>query len=126
VLGLLRGEPPPAPPPPPPPPPPLPYDCSHLFIAIDVAHFGDPATVRAAATAAGERIRSGKRAPGVAQLFAPGEREWRQRQGAVGQVHLTPAVAELLTRLAREMRVSAVPLARDDEHPVQETGHAQA
>src|SRR5262249_57603081 len=39
----------------------VPYDCSHLFIAIDVAHFGDPAAFRAAATAAPARIRAGPR-----------------------------------------------------------------
>ena len=104
----------------------VPYDCSHLFIAIDLAHFGDPAALRAAAAAAADRVRSGKRAPGVAQLFAPGEPEWRRRQGAAGQVHLAPAVAEMLTRMARELRVSAAPLAPDDEQSTQEPGHAQA
>ena len=104
----------------------VPYDSSHLFIAIDVAHFGDPATVRAIAAVAAERIRSGKRAPGVSQLFAPGEPEWRKRERAAGQVNLTPAVAAMLTRAAREMRVSAMPLARDDEQSMQEPGHAEA
>ena len=93
--------------------PAIPYDCSHLFIAIDVAHFGDPATVRAAAAAAAARIRSG-------------QPEWRRRESAAGQVRLTPAVAEMLTRMARELRVSAMPIARDDEPSIQEPGHAQA
>jgi LDH2 family malate/lactate/ureidoglycolate dehydrogenase len=104
----------------------VPYDSSHLFIAIDVAHFGDAATIRSAATAAADRIRSGKRAPGVAQLFAPGEPEWRRQASAAGQVTLTPAVVQMLTRMARELRVSAVPLAQDDEEPMEGTGHAQA
>lgn len=91
----------------------IPYDSSHLFIAIDVAHFGDPATIRAAAGAAAERIRSGKRSSGVTQLFAPGEPEWRRHQSAAGQVRLTPAVADMLTRMARELGVSAMPLALD-------------
>src|SRR5262249_8515300 len=67
--------------------PAVPYDCSHLFIAIDIAHFGDPATIRAVAGAAAERVRSGKRAPGVSQLYAPGEPEWRRHESAAGQVH---------------------------------------
>lgn len=92
----------------------VPYDCSHLFIAIDVAHFGDPALFRAASAAAAERLRGGKRAPGVTQLYAPGEPEWRKRQAAGGQVRLDPAVAAMLVRFAREMLVSAVPLAPDD------------
>jgi hypothetical protein len=59
-------------------------------------------------------------------LFAPGEPEWRKRENAAGQVHLSPAVAQMLTRLARELRVSAMPLAADDERSIQEPGHAQA
>jgi LDH2 family malate/lactate/ureidoglycolate dehydrogenase len=104
----------------------IPYDSSHLFIAIDIAHFGDPAAVKSAAGAAAERIRSGKRAPGVAQLFAPGEPEWRRQASAAGQVTLTPPVVDMLTRMARELRVSALPLAQDDEEPMEGTGHAQA
>jgi LDH2 family malate/lactate/ureidoglycolate dehydrogenase len=104
----------------------IPYDSSHLFIAIDIAHFGDPAVIRAAAAAAADRIRHGKRAPGVSQLLAPGEPEWRKQEAAAGQVRLSPAVAEMLTRMARELRVSATPLAGDDEQSRQESGHAQA
>jgi LDH2 family malate/lactate/ureidoglycolate dehydrogenase len=104
----------------------VPYDCSHLFIAIDLAHFGDPAAFRAASAAAAERLRSGKRAPGVAQLFVPGEPEWRKREQAAGRVTLAPAVAGMLVRLAREMRVSAAPLADDNNPSNQDNRHAQA
>jgi LDH2 family malate/lactate/ureidoglycolate dehydrogenase len=104
----------------------IPYDSSHLFIAIDVAHFGDAATVCAAAAAAADRIRTSKRASGVSQLFAPGEPEWRKREHAAGQVNLSPAVAEMLKRMAREMHVSAAPLAPEDQHSIQEPGHAEA
>lgn len=89
----------------------VPYDCSHLFVAIDVAHFGDAARFRAAAAAAAERLRNGSRAPGVAQLYAPGEIEWRRRQSASGQINLDPAVAAALVRAARELGVAAAPLA---------------
>src|SRR5581483_7768779 len=78
----------------------VPYDCSHLFIAIDVAHFGDPVTLRRLAADAAERVRTGKRAPGVEHVYAPGEPEWRKRQVAAGKVSLTPAVAAMLARLA--------------------------
>ncbi len=90
--------------------PALPYDCSHLFIAIDVGHFCDPAAFRAGAAAAAARIRRGKRAPGVAQLFAPGEPEWRRRESAGCQVKLEPAVAGNLIKLAEALGVSAEPL----------------
>ena len=88
-----------------------PYDCSHLFIAIDIAHFGDRAALRAAATAAAERIRAGARAPGVARLFTPGEPEWVKRESAAGRVTLPPAVAENLLRLAKELQIPADALA---------------
>jgi LDH2 family malate/lactate/ureidoglycolate dehydrogenase len=104
----------------------VPYDCSHLFIAIHTGHFGDPGAFRAAAAAAAERIRAGRRAPGVAQLFAPGEPEWRKREQAAGQVELAPAVADMLVRLAREMRVSSAPLASDHHHADEDHTHAQA
>jgi LDH2 family malate/lactate/ureidoglycolate dehydrogenase len=104
----------------------VPYDCSHLFIAIHVAHFGDPAAFRAASASAAQRLRDGRRAPGVAQLFAPGEPEWRKRAQAQGQVELAPAVADMLVRLAREMRVSPVPLAPDHHHTSEDDRHAQA
>jgi LDH2 family malate/lactate/ureidoglycolate dehydrogenase len=104
----------------------VPYDCSHLFIAIHTGHFGDPAAFRAAAAAAAERLRNGKRAPGVAQLFAPGEPEWRRREQAAGEVSLAPAVAAMLVTLAREMRVSPAPLASDDSQTNQDVSHAKA
>src|SRR5690606_32785247 len=50
-----------------------PYDCSHLFIAVDVAHFCDLDGFRRQAAAAADHIRAGKRAPGVEHLYAPGE-----------------------------------------------------
>ncbi|MBS0247814.1 MAG: Ldh family oxidoreductase [Proteobacteria bacterium] len=85
----------------------LPYDCSHLFIAIDVGHFCDVSWFRRAAAAAAEKIRTGRRAPGVEKLFSPGEPEWRRREAAGGIVHVPPAVADALKRLAAELNVTA-------------------
>jgi LDH2 family malate/lactate/ureidoglycolate dehydrogenase len=98
----------------------IPYDCSHLFIAIDVAHFCDLDAFRSAAAASAERIRSGERAPGVDQLFTPGEPEWRQRQRAAGHVRLDPPVIAMLRRYATELGVDASIL----EQPIKETDHA--
>jgi LDH2 family malate/lactate/ureidoglycolate dehydrogenase len=85
------------------------YDCSHLFIAVDVAHFCEIDWFRQQAAAAAEHIRSGKRAPGVECLFTPGEPEWRRRQRAVGTVQLDPAVAAMLTRVASELGITDSP-----------------
>ncbi|MGN6573070.1 MAG: Ldh family oxidoreductase [Pseudolabrys sp.] len=83
----------------------VPYDCSHLFIAIDVAHFCEPGLFRQQVAAAAERIRGGKHAPGVDRLFTPGEPEWQRRQSADGQIKIDPAVAAMLERLAGEFGV---------------------
>ncbi|MGH7246849.1 MAG: Ldh family oxidoreductase [Pseudomonadota bacterium] len=102
------------------------YDCSHLFVAIDVAHFVDPVAFRAAAAKAVQRIRTGRRAPGVAQLFAPGEPEWRRRERSCGRVGLDPAVASMLIRYARDLGVPASPLDGNDQGTIRDRGHAKA
>ena len=88
----------------------VPYDCSHLFIAVDVAHFCDVGWFRQQVAAAAERIRNGKRAAGVEHLFIPGEPEWRRHQAAKGEVKLDSAVSIMLTRLANELGVPNNPL----------------
>jgi LDH2 family malate/lactate/ureidoglycolate dehydrogenase len=105
--------------------PAVPYDSSHLFIAIDLAHFGDAAAMRAKAAAAATRIRQGKTAPGAKQLFAPGEPEWHKRQEATEQVTLAAPVAHMLVQLARDLGVppDALP---ENLGSTKEIGHAQA
>jgi len=97
----------------------VPYDCSHLFIAVDVAHFCDVGQFRSQSAAAAERIRSGRRAPGIDRLYSPGEPEWTRRQRSGGQVRVEPAVADMLTRYADEFNVPS-PLftahSRDKRH----------
>jgi LDH2 family malate/lactate/ureidoglycolate dehydrogenase len=85
----------------------VPYDCSHLFIAIDVGHFCDLAWFKRQAAEAAAHIRNGARAPGVAELFTPGEPEWRRRQRSGGEVRLDPSVVAMLTRYARELGVAS-------------------
>ena len=97
----------------------VPYDCSHLFIAIDVSHFCDVATFRQKAAAAAAAVRNGKRAPGVEQLFSPGEPEWRRREVAGELLHLEPAIVAMLSRHADELGVSPNPF-----HLTSENVHA--
>jgi len=98
----------------------VPYDCSHLFIAIDVTHFCDLDWFRQQTAAATERIRGGQRAPGVEQLFTPGEPEWCRRERAGGQVQLDPSVIAMLMRLAGELGVTATPF----QNLMKEKSHA--
>jgi LDH2 family malate/lactate/ureidoglycolate dehydrogenase len=87
----------------------VPYDCSHLFIAIDVAHFCDPDWFRTQSASAAAGIRHGKRAAGVSQLFTPGEPEWQRRDRSGGQVVLDPAVVAMLRRYAERLGVALTP-----------------
>ena len=72
----------------------VPYDCSHLFIAIDVAHFCDLDWFRAQAASAAERIRGGKRAPGRHSIVHAGRAGMAAAQRPGGQVLLDPAVVD--------------------------------
>jgi LDH2 family malate/lactate/ureidoglycolate dehydrogenase len=101
-----------------------PYDCAHLFVAIDVDHFGDVAAMRHAAAMAAKHIRDGKRASGVSQLFTPGEPEWRNRQKSGGRVHLAPAVVAMVKRIAGECAISLDGTELAMESSMQEPGHA--
>ena len=96
------------------------YDCAHLFIAIDIAHFCDPQWFRREAAAAAARIRSGRRAAGVDHLFTPGEPEWLARRRAGGRVTLEPTVIAMLERFARELGVRNSLF----EEPTKEERHA--
>jgi LDH2 family malate/lactate/ureidoglycolate dehydrogenase len=98
----------------------IPYDCSHLFIAIDVAHFCELDWFRRHAAAAAEHIRAGRRAPGVEQLFTPGEPEWCRRELSGGYVRLEPSVVEMLTRYAQQLGVTVTPF----QNRMQEKHHA--
>ena len=105
--------------------PSVPYDCSHLFMAIDVGHFCDLDWFRREAAAAAARIRAGKRAPGVAQLFVPGEPEWRRRAAAGDTVTLDPSLADHLIKIAQELGVSAEPLLTLSHNSAEKQHHAQ-
>lgn len=82
-----------------------PYDCSHVFIAIDLGHFGDPATLRGVVASYTARIREGRRAPGVDRLYLPGELEWQRRHDAGDRLSVPDAVRATLLRLAHELGV---------------------
>jgi LDH2 family malate/lactate/ureidoglycolate dehydrogenase len=103
----------------------VPYDCSHTFLAIDVAHFCDLGVFRSRAATAAEHVRSSRRAPGIDALFSPGEPEWQKRERSGDQVQITAPVAQMLARIASELGVSTAPLDAILQ-PAQVIGHAQA
>jgi LDH2 family malate/lactate/ureidoglycolate dehydrogenase len=98
--------------------PSVPYDCSMLFLAIDVAHARDTAGFAAEAERSAERVRNGRRAPGVARLHTPGAPEFLRRQGAGGQVRLPHSVIDMLRAEASRLGVDAAALPPSPTDPV--------
>jgi LDH2 family malate/lactate/ureidoglycolate dehydrogenase len=82
-----------------------PYDCAHLFIAMNIAHFRPLTDFAAEATMAVGRVRSSARMPGVERISVPGERKWEQRQRNGDSVRLPTSVLDTLGRLAAELGV---------------------
>jgi len=105
--------------------PTVPYDCSHLFIAIDVGAFGDASRFRAQAAAAAERIRLGQPAPGVDRLYVPGEPEWQRCETAAGKVRLERAVLDNLIKVAQSLHVSADFFPASPPNSLEKPHHAQ-
>lgn len=91
-----------------------PYDCAHLFMAIDVGHFTDPAVARSLSLSVAEAIRGGKRAPGVERLYTPGEPEWVNRAAARDAVNIDSAVLSSLDAIASRLGLDAEPLSYHD------------
>lgn len=85
----------------------IPYDCSHLFIAIDTGHFGHGDQMKSRAERYAEAIRQGARAPGVDRLFTPGEPEWERSRAARGRVRIEESVWTGLIAVATELGVDA-------------------
>jgi LDH2 family malate/lactate/ureidoglycolate dehydrogenase len=102
----------------------VPYDCSHLFVAIDVSHFCDAGWFRRAAAAAADRIRAGARAPGVERLFVAGEPEWERSMNSGFKVAIERAVADNLIKVAQALHVSAEPLLSLAQDSPERTQHA--
>ena len=87
--------------------PSVPYNCAHLFVAIDVDHFRDPVEAATAARNAVERVRASKPAPGVDRVMSPGEPAWRAKRQNAGRCTLNAAVWAELSSLSIELGVTA-------------------
>ena len=93
-------------------PPDQPYDCSHFFLAIDVAHFANRDVFETTVCSAVNGIRQSRKAPGVSRLFAPGERSNEKARNSMEVVELPGAVAASLLAVAIDLEIGDTPLAR--------------
>ena len=102
--------------------PSIPYDCSALFMAIDVGHFRPLDSFEREAEDAARRIRDGRRAPGVDLLHTPGAPEWLRHRDAKGRVSLDPAVLAMLARMGGELNVNISILQTSDNDKERKRG----
>lgn len=68
-----------------------PYQCSNVFIAINVGHFVPRSDFEQRAKAEQDRVSASRRAPGVDRVYAPGEFAYAARERAGGRVKLSAA-----------------------------------
>ena len=91
----------------------MPYDCAHFFLAINVANFRPLSEFEAEVSAAVERVRASRAAPGSERIYSPGdiEQERREKARRSGDLITLPAsVARQLRELASSLRIDPAPL----------------
>ena len=84
-----------------------PNDCSHVFIAIDVARFGGAELIADRVDSFAARIRSSERAPGVDVILAPGDLEHAAANRNAASITLTSATAAELAMVAAQSGVAS-------------------
>lgn len=83
-----------------------PYNCSHFFLGIDVRRFRDLGEFAQVVSTFAQRVRDAARAPGVEQLYAPGEPAWR---AAAANADACPVSAEVASQLSALAAAFGVP-----------------
>lgn len=84
-----------------------PFDTSHLFIAIDIAHFRPLDEFLAESGRVTERVKNSRKAPGTDRTYFPGERKWETARANTGTIRLEAAQIAVLRRLAGDLGVDA-------------------
>lgn len=99
--------------------PSVPYDCSHLFAAIDVSRFRPIGEFEELAAVAAKRVRESETAPGVDRVYSPGEPGWLRRRESGSTVTLDPSLISSLVDCAHSVGVNVDSLSTFQE----ETDH---
>jgi LDH2 family malate/lactate/ureidoglycolate dehydrogenase len=75
----------------------VPYNCSHAFIAIDVAHFAEQHAFANLVSEAAAVVSRSRRAAGTERVYAPGELSYVKRMSAKNDCRLSAStVSELM------------------------------
>lgn len=85
----------------------IPNNCSHFFLALDVAHFGDVDGFLARAAQLAEQVLASPTAPGVERTLLPGQLEAERFQEAVSNgVRVDATVLDALEAAAHSLGVA--------------------
>jgi LDH2 family malate/lactate/ureidoglycolate dehydrogenase len=87
-----------------------PYNCSHAFVAIDVAHFRELDSFATLVKESAARVSNSKAAPGVDRVYAPGELAYANRTAAAGMCRLNASTISGLIDAGRKVGVDLHPL----------------
>lgn len=79
---------------------------SYFFIALNIEHFRTLTEFLSESESAAERVRGSRKAPGVEQVFAPGERSWNSRRRNSATVKIEAATLDVLAKLAGDFGVT--------------------
>jgi LDH2 family malate/lactate/ureidoglycolate dehydrogenase len=92
-----------------------PYNCSHAFVAIDVAHFRDPEAFAQVAQNAAAQVSRSRKAPGTERVYAPGELAYANRTAAGDTCRVSASTVSKLIDAGHKVGVDLGPLfARKD------------
>lgn len=81
-------------------------DRGHWFMAIDPGAYGDTGTFRQRVSDHAHEIKSGRKAPGVAEILIPGERSLRQRKESLASgIEMLADVWKHTVEIARDLGI---------------------
>jgi LDH2 family malate/lactate/ureidoglycolate dehydrogenase len=84
----------------------VPNDCAHFFLALDTEFFGEADEIARRVSELGDQVLGSDRAPGVEQLYLPGDIEAGRHARALRRgVALEPSVFAQLVEVAAELGV---------------------
>lgn len=83
------------------------YDCSHAFIAIDAQRANGGKGIGADVASFASEIRNSTKAPGTAQIYAPGDLERARRAQREAAVPLALALVAQIGQLAQQVGLPA-------------------
>ena len=83
----------------------VPYNCSHAFIAIDVAHFTDQNAFATLVRDTAAVVSQSRGAPGTERVFAPGELSYAKRQSAKSECRLSASTVSELVNIGHKIGI---------------------